>query len=141
MSDIDFAIDTLKKENLSCVICKDKCVYKSTKRGVAPIMELIKNGTQLNGFSVADRVIGKAAAMLFVLAGVREVYSPIMSEPAIEVFTANKINFVFDKSVPFIINRKGDGQCPMEQAVKDISNPKDAFIAIQNKLNELTQNS
>ncbi|MBQ7047074.1 MAG: DUF1893 domain-containing protein [Oscillospiraceae bacterium] len=141
MSDIELAIDMLKRENLSCVILMGDCVYKSQKRGVAPIMELIKNGTQLNGFSVADRVIGKAAALLFVLAGIKEVYSPIMSEPAIEVFRENKIKISFDKSVPYIINRTGDGRCPMEEAVKNTNDPKKAFIAIQNKLNDLTQNN
>jgi len=141
MKDIELAISTLNEENLSCVICKDNCIYKSQKRGIAPIMELIKSNTNLNGFSAADRVVGKAAALLFVLAGIHEVYSPIVSEPAIEVLKKNKIKVTFYKCVPYIINRSGNGQCPIEEAVTNIDNPRDAFIAIQNKMNALTQSN
>lgn len=138
MTDIETAFHTLKEEDLSFVICKGETIYKSQKHGVAPIVELIDNSVCLKGFSAADRVVGKGAALLFVLAGVSEIYSPIISEPAAEALKLHGIKFSCDEIVPFIINRRGDGQCPIEEAVKTTDDPANALSVIKKKLAELS---
>jgi len=98
------------------------------------MLEFIDSGADLKGFSAADKIAGKAAAMLFALAGVKEVYACIMSEQAVEVFLKYGVLYSCDTLVPTIVNRAGTGLCPMEQAVKDIEEPSDALDAIKRAL-------
>ncbi len=136
MSDIE-AAKQLLNEGFTCVLCRGSEVYKSSKRGVAPMMEWLESGTELNGFSAADKVVGKAAAMLFVLAGVSEVYGVIMSKAAAKFLMENKIPIRFEALTEHIVNRSGDGICPMEQLTSTINQPAEAFAAIRQKLIEL----
>ena len=43
----------------------------------------------------------------------------------------------YGKAVQYIINRNGDGVCPMEQATAQISDPPAAFEAIKQRLAQL----
>ena len=106
-------------------------VFVSEDRGVAPLMKLLKEDkSQLIDSIVVDKVIGKAAALLMVFAGVKEVFTPTISSPAVEVFKNHDIKITFDSEVDRIINRKGDGLCPMETLCLDIDNPEEAFFKI-----------
>ena len=131
---IEYLKDILLKENHTIVIYKsDASVVVSDDRGVAPLMKLLnEDKEQLCDSLVADKVIGKAAALLMVYAGVKEVFTPTISEPAVEVFENNDIKLTYDKIVDRIINRKGDGLCPMETLCLDINDPEEAFDAVAN---------
>lgn len=124
--------EILLKENHTIVIYKnDASVFTSDDRGVAPLMRLLKEDkTQLKDSVVVDKVIGKAAALLMAYGEVKEVYTPTISSPAIQVFKNHDIKITFDKEVDRIINRKGDGLCPMETLCLDIDNPAEAFLRI-----------
>ena len=137
MHDWERAKERLQSMGCTCVVCKGEQVYTSKKRGVAPLLEWISDGVALRGFSAADKVVGKAVALLFALAGVRQVYAPVMSEAAVHVFSQQGIQASFDRTVPAIINRAGDGPCPMEQAVREIDYPQAAFHAVRNKMEHL----
>lgn len=128
--------DVLLNENHTIVIYKnDASVHTSNDRGVAPLMKLLKeDNTQLQDAMIADKVIGKAAALLMVYAKVKEVYTPTISTPALQVFKNNNIEIHYDKEVERIVNRKGDGLCPMETLCMYIENPEEAYITIYNKL-------
>lgn len=128
--------DVLLNENHTIVIYKnDASVHTSNDRGVAPLMKLLKeDNTQLKDAMIADKVIGKAAALLMVYAKVKEVYTPTISTPALQVFKNNNIEIHYDKEVERIVNRKGDGLCPMETLCMYIENPEEAYITIYNKL-------
>lgn len=131
------AIDFMKSGGYTCVLCKGETVYSSVQRGVKPLLDWIDSGLDLRGFSAADKVVGKAAAFLYVLLGVEEVYAPVMSEGAVSTLIKNGIQPTCDKTVGNIINRAGDGFCPMESAVGDIILPSEALIAIRAKLAEM----
>lgn len=122
----------LLKENHTIVIYKnDASVYISNDRGVAPLMKLLKEDkSQLKDAMIADKVIGKAAALLMALAKVKEVYTPAISAPALQVFNYHNIEIHYDKVVERIVNRKGDGLCPMETLCLNIENPEEAFLVI-----------
>ena len=115
----------------TCVLCRGEQTLTATARGIAPMMEWIECGEDLRGFSVADRVVGRAAAFLFVLAGVQSVYTAVISEPALAVLKQYALPCIYDRLVPHIINRTGDGLCPMETAVLGIDNPEDVRLAIR----------
>lgn len=136
--DLIKAIDILNSGQYTCVLCKKCEIYTSTERGVKPLLEWLERKTELEGFSAADKVVGKAAAFLYVMLGVKEVYSHVMSESAVYTLERNGVQPYFDKSVKNIINRHGTGFCPMEEAVGEISDISEAFKAIKKRLTELS---
>lgn len=114
----------------------------STKQGIAPILELMQLKIHfLNNASVADKVIGKAAALLLIKAGIKELYAGIISEHAVKVLEQNGITVQYDTIVPYIINRRGDGMCPMETTVLEINSPEEAYTALQEKVKQMMSNS
>lgn len=112
-------------------VVSDGEVFTSQERGVKPLLFLLKEKKEfLKGASVADKVIGKAAALLMVLGEIKEVHTLIISEPAIKVFEKYNIPCFYDKKVDRIINRTGDGLCPMETLCLDVDEPQEAFQKI-----------
>lgn len=138
MTDLEHAKAYLSSHStLKCVLCKQDTHYESEKRGVAPMMDFLASGIDLCGFSAADRVVGRGAAFLFVLAGVTSVHGEVMSRGACEVFGRFGIENSFDRLVDHIINREGTGMCPIESAVWEITNPQEAYRAIKARLSAL----
>lgn len=101
------------------------------------MLDYIASSTDLKGFSAADKIIGKAAAMLFVKAGVKEVYGSVMSSSAAELLQKYNIPCSWGTLTDKIINRKGDGVCPMEQTVAGINDLTEAYEALLRRRNEL----
>jgi len=124
----------LEEGRYTCVLVKESITYTSMERGVKPLLDWLASDTDLQGFSAADKVIGKAAAFLYALAGVREVYAPVMSEAAIDVLKEYGIKAHHDFVVKGIMNRTKTGMCPMEQAVREISEPEAALTAIRQRI-------
>lgn len=112
----------LASGRFTCVLCRDGHTITSTARGVRPLVELLEHGS-LPGYSAADKVVGKATAFLYVLLNVRAVYAPVMSRSAIQVLLEHDIEVLYDTAVDAIFNRDRSGFCPMETAVRDISDP------------------
>lgn len=124
-------------ETLTCVLCRDGAVYESRKSGIAPMIDFLDAGYDLRGFCAADRIVGKAAALLFVLAGVKSVYAEVLSEEGLRVLNARGISVAYVTLTPYIVNRKGDGPCPMERAVQKVEDPQAAYAAIRQTLVDL----
>ena len=81
-------------------------------------MKAIADNANLVGYAVADKIVGKAAAMLLVKLGVSAVYGEVASVGGVE-FCAHGVEVSYGSLVPYIVNRDKTGCCPMEQAVKD----------------------
>ena len=77
-----YAKELLEKENFTCVLWYGEHLYTSRERGVKPLLEWLDQGLDLSSFSAADKVVGKAAAFLYVLLGVSRVYASVISEAA-----------------------------------------------------------
>lgn len=127
--------DILFKENHTLVIYKNNAsVITSNDRGVNSLIKLIEEDkSQLSGSLIADKVIGKAAALLMIYAGVKEIYAPIISKPALQTLLKHNVKIYYDKEVERIINRKGDGLCPMETLCLDIEKPDEAYLLLSTK--------
>ena len=133
-TDFERAKTLLEENNYTFVLCKGEKIISSTKHGVKPLVELVDSAENLNGFSAADKIVGKAAAMLYVLLGVKEAYAEVLSRAGAEVFAKYKIACEYGEITEQIINRNGDGICPMEKAVQEIDDPALGSKAIKNKL-------
>ena len=131
MLPLEQAKSTLISSASTIAVVSNGEVFTSQERGVKPLLHLLteKKGF-LKGASVADKVIGKAAALLMVLGEIKEVHTLIISEPAIKVFEKHNIPCFYDKKVTRIVNHAGDGLCPMETLCLDVENPQEAFDRI-----------
>ena len=137
-SPLDRAKSLLKSTDSTIAVVSVDDVFTSHDRGVKPLLHLLteKKGF-LKGASVADKVIGKAAALLMVLGEIKEVHTLIISDPAIKVFEKYNIPCFYDKKVDRIVNRTGDGLCPMETLCLDVDNPAEAFTKIKEKISKM----
>ena len=136
--DLALAKQLLTTEEHTCVLCRGQHIYTSTRRGVAPLLGWLDAGTDLTGFSAADRVVGKATAYLYCLLGVKEVYARVMSKPAVEVLLRYNIPASYDTLVEGIENRQKTGPCPMEYATRNSTTPAEALAAVREALKHLT---
>lgn len=133
--DIERAKEAL--EGHSIALCLGDTILTSDKRGIAPMVDFISNGVNLQGYSVADLVVGKAAAMLFSYAGIKEVFAKTMSKIGAKYLDKVKIPYTYELLTDKIINRTGDDICPMEKTVWDIEDEQTALILIKDKLMQL----
>lgn len=106
MTDIEHAKQLLTDARYTCVICRGDDIHTSEKRGVAPLIELLDSRIDVRGYSAADKAVGKAAAMLFVLLGVSEIYAAIMSRSAKKILDEYEIKYSCGEEIEYIINRK-----------------------------------
>ena len=130
---LDKAKSLLISSASTIAVVANEDVFTSQERGVKPLLHLLTEKKDfLKNASVADKVIGKAAALLMVLGEIKEVHTLIISEPAIKMFEKYNIPCYYDKKVDRIVNRTGDGLCPMETLCLNVEEPHKAFEKIMN---------
>ena len=127
----------LEAGSYTCVLRKNDTVFTATERGVKPLVDFLQSETNFSGFFAADKVVGRATAYLYVLLGIKELYAQVISQPAAAVLQTYGISVHYNTLVPNIINRAGDGICPFEAAVMDITDPQCAYAAIREKMAQL----
>lgn len=118
----------LNREGFTCVVSKNGRILTSYDRGIRPVLQWIENDIDaVRGAVVCDKVVGKAAALLFVYGGIGEILAGVVSVPALEVFKAHGIVCVYRKLVSRIQNRDQTGLCPMEERAIDLTEPEEAY--------------
>ena len=135
MTDLEIAKNNLEGHTI-CLCKNGNCLY-SESRGISPMMNFIANGTDLADYSVADIVVGKAAALLFIKCGVKEVYAKTLSEPAQRVLQEYGVPVTYQTLTEKIINRAGTDICPMEKAVAATDSPEEAYTLLKLKLSNM----
>jgi len=132
MNNLERAKDILEKNRYTFVLIMDgKIIKTSHKKGIIPLMEMIRDNRDLmQGAVIADKVIGKAAALLAVAYKVKQIYTEILSQQAKEVLDQYSVFYQYEKYVDYIQNRSKSGQCPIEKLTKDTNDPKTAYCLI-----------
>ena len=142
MKDIDIAKELLKKEQLSLAIIKNgEIIFTNSDFGIKPMyIAAMEFKDCLEGASVADKVIGRAAAMLLKYAEIKELHTDLISEKAFEVLESSNIKFEYEEKAEYIINRDNTGMCPVETMslntdnIEELLNHIAAFLKKINKL-------
>jgi len=118
-------IDILHSEGLTLVLKSDDgTIHRFTQRGVKDLLTLVTESPEtLKGALIADKAVGKAAAACMVMGGVKRVHADVMSEPALALLRQHGVEAEYGTLVDHIINRTGDGWCPMERLSRDESDP------------------
>ena len=137
-SDVIKAKALLDNSSHTCVLIKGDACRFSDHRGVKPLLQWLDEGADLHDYSAADKVVGKAAAYLYVLLGVKAVYARVISTPSVTVLEEHGIPVFYDSQVDAIRNRTNTGLCPMEQAVKTAQSPQQALSLVRQALEKLS---
>lgn len=135
MKNLERAKQILSSGNYTLVLVNDKGFQTDRLRGVRPLLK--RYGEDYSSYSAADKVIGKGAAFLYILLGIKEIYTHIISKPALEVLLENKVSVEYDILVDNIINHNKTGFCPIETATMNISSPNEALAVIKETLSKL----
>lgn len=141
MKDIELAKYLMDKEKKSIVVVKDKrVIFSSEEKGIKPVYTALNTlKDELRGSSAADRVVGKAAAMIYEHAGVNELSTMLISESAINVLKKTTIIYEYEKAVPFIENRHRSGMCPVESLSQKTDNIDELLAEISSFLKSIIQ--
>jgi hypothetical protein len=134
MSDLDKAKDELHGKNLTLVIVKDGLVlFETSSHRVSGFLDAIEVlGHEVEGAFVADRVVGKAVAMLCVYIKAKGVYAVVMSRQASEVLIKHQILYESDQIVDSILDLNKLKICHFEKRVETVSEPEEAYVVLKN---------
>jgi len=115
-------------------------VFEAGSRGISGLLGAIENfGDKLRGASVADKVVGRAVALLCVYAGVEAVYASILSGRARALLEENSIRVEWDTLVESVLDTDKVAACPFEELAAEIVDPEEAYRrlkALQKSLRE-----
>lgn len=133
MSDLDIAKSRLHSDNFTLIVVKNgEVLFKTGSRRITGFLRAIEQlRDKLEGASIADKVAGKAVALLCVYAGIRNVYAEVLSRKAKAVFKENRIRHEWKELVDNILDMNKSGVCPFEKAVSGISDPEKAYAAFK----------
>jgi hypothetical protein len=133
MTDLDIAKNELYEENLTLAIVKNgEVLYETKSKRISGFLDAIENlGAKLEGASLADRVAGKAIALLCVYAKIKEVYAAVFSRKAQTVLKQHQIVYHWKELVDNVLDANKTGVCPFEKAAANISNPQEAYKTFQ----------
>ena len=139
MRDMQTAKDILTQRKLTLVIVKNgKVLFETDSPRISGFIKAIDSlGNELKGASVADRVVGKAIALLCVYSGIREVYAEVLSKKAKTMLEKYSIPVEWNELVDNVLDLTKTGMCPLEKVAEGISDPKEsytAFKAMQEKM-------
>ena len=131
--DLELAKSRLKDRNLTLVIVKEsKIIFETESQGVGGFLQAIENlGKRLVASSVADKIVGAAAAMLCVYSEVSYMFAVTISEEGIKVLEDNDIIYKFENEVPNILNHDRTDICPFEKLVIGSREPKEAYTNLK----------
>ncbi len=135
MTDIEIA--RTKLEGHSICLCRNGEYFNDDGRGITTMMRFIAEGRDMKGYSAADKIVGKAAAILFIKAGIVSVHGSTMSESGKNFLESHNIHCTYDVLTEKIINRSGTDICPMEKAVADTDDIDTGYILLVNALRNM----
>ena len=130
----------LEREGLSSIAVKGERTLTSTQRGIRPLLAWLEQGEDVSGGIAADRIVGKAAALLYALMNVRAVYAQVLSESGLSVLREHGIQAEYGVLTERIINRAGTGLGPRGEAVFGTPDPPAARTAPEEQMRRLRAN-
>ncbi|MBN2076849.1 MAG: DUF1893 domain-containing protein [Dehalococcoidales bacterium] len=126
-NDFVSSTDTLR------VYSDENLLFSSEKDRLIPLIEYLETPDRSDNAVIIDRVTGNAAALLSILAGCAEIYSPLGSEIAVGTLDKYGITYHFGETVPYIQRPDSEEMCPMEKLSleKDPEEFYQAFLEIR----------
>jgi len=116
-ADLALARQILQDETLTfCAVHEGEITARDRAHGVVPGARLARHAPDCcRGAAVADRLVGRAAAILLAHLGVSAVYTAVLSRTAVPILEQAGIHYEYETLVDTIKNRTGADLCPMEK--------------------------
>lgn len=130
-NDLERAKEMMIFDGYTCVITLDGVAFKSKERGLQPLLDWMYSGNKYTGWRLCDKVVGRAAAFLHIILGVREIYADVISAPAKKLLEEHNVTVNATDIVPEILNETMDATHPLETAVEGITDANDSIMAIE----------
>jgi len=129
MQDLEISKKLLYDKELTLVIAKNgEVLFQTASHRISGFIRAIDTlGIQLKDASVADRVAGKALALLCVYAEIREVYAEVLSKKARALFKENKVACQWMQLVDNVLDLSKSDVCPFEKLADGMFGPKDSY--------------
>jgi len=129
MEDLRIAKKRLKEKGLTLSIIKEKKIlFETSSHGISGFLRAIKElGERLDKASAADKIIGKAVALLCLCAGIDRVYGSVMSREAQELFEESTVHAEWDELVDNIAGHFESETCIFEKLAAEITEPAEAY--------------
>lgn len=128
-------IEILRREKCSLVVKNHGIVTTYSKPGVRDLEHLLDHDPEmLDGATIADKVIGKAAAAMVVVGGVKELYAEVMSKKAIPFLEEAGIAYTYGTLVD-TIKEEGD-RCQLEKITAPATTPEETVALLRTHFEE-----
>jgi len=115
-----------------------RVLFQTKSHRISGFLDAIeKLGAELEGASLADRVAGKAIALLCVYAKIKEVHAAVLSRKAQSVFKQHRIVLHWNELVDNVLDQNKTGTCPFEKAAAEINDPTVAYKKFKTLLDNM----
>lgn len=128
-------IEILRREKCSLVVKNHDIVTTYSKPGVRDLEYLLDHDPEmLHGAVIADKVIGKAAAAMVVVGGVKELYAEVLSKKATPFLEEAGIAYTYGTLVDTI--KEEGGRCQLEKITAPASTPEETVALLRTHFEE-----
>jgi formylmethanofuran dehydrogenase subunit E len=134
IEDLKTAKNRLTNNNVNlCIMKGGKILFESRSHGVAGFLKAVeKHEGNLEGSCIADKIVGKAIALLCVHFKIGAVYADTLSRPAETVFERFSLYAEYGSLVDNVLDAKRTSLCPFEQLIRNVLDPDDAYKKLVN---------
>jgi hypothetical protein len=141
MKDLETAKRRLGEMHLTlCAVKEGHVIFEAKTYGVSGFMEAVEEfKDRLDGASIADRVVGKAIALLCVYVNASAVYAATISKAAMALLEGDSVYLEWDSLVENILRADKSRTCPFEQLVDRITDPDDAYWKLKSACGSATR--
>lgn len=123
-------IEILRREKCSLVVKNHGIITTYSKPGVRDLEHLLDHEPKvLHGAVIADKVIGKAAAAMVVVGGVKALYAEVMSTKAIPFLDEAGIAYTYGTLVDTI--KEEGGRCQLEKITAPATTPEETVALLR----------
>ena len=128
-------IEILRREKCSLVVKNHDIVTTYSKPGVRDLEYLLDHDPEmLHGATIADKVIGKAAAAMVVVGGVKELYAEVLSKKATPFLEEAGIAYTYGTLVDTI--KEEGGRCQLEKITAPATTPEETVALLRTHFEE-----
>lgn len=106
-------------DKLTIVTASEETIT-ANEMGIKALRRIYKERREvLRGATVTDIIIGKGAACFLICGGIKHLNVDVISRAGLDLLQKAGIPVCPKQIVPMIINRKNDGQCPIENLLRE----------------------
>ncbi|MEM0212191.1 MAG: DUF1893 domain-containing protein [Candidatus Methanomethylicia archaeon] len=130
MGDLEIAKKILRERKLTLAIVKNKeLIFESNDHGIIGFINAIEElGGELKGAYMADKIVGRAIALLAIYSGIKGVYAEIISKHGFKtLIEVNIEELEYGEIVDAIMDKTGRELCPFEREAQGINDPSKAY--------------